>query len=143
MGKNLKGKDCGKGICQRKDGLYYARFVDKAGKRHDKYFQALPEARNWIEEAKCADKHEGVFVATDTTVDKWFNFWIENSLLKTVLMIPTFINSATKQGYPAFVCTLYAIHTPPERLKVGCSQRCCKNYWDTPVSKQRWIGMFM
>ena len=52
MGKNLKGKDCGKGICQRKDGLYYARFVDKAGKRHDKYFQTLPEARNWIEEAK-------------------------------------------------------------------------------------------
>ena len=28
MGKNLKGKECGKGICQRKDGLYYARFVD-------------------------------------------------------------------------------------------------------------------
>ena len=51
MGKNLNGKDCGKGICQRKDGLYYARFVDKAGKRHDKYFQTLPEARNWIEEA--------------------------------------------------------------------------------------------
>ena len=78
MGKNLKGKDCGKGICQRKDGLYYARFVDKAGKRHDKYFQTLPEARNWIEEAKYADKHEDVFVATETTVDEWFNFWIEN-----------------------------------------------------------------
>ena len=28
MGKNLKGKECGKGICQRKDGFYYARFVD-------------------------------------------------------------------------------------------------------------------
>ncbi len=27
MGKNLKGKECGKGICQRKDGLYYARFT--------------------------------------------------------------------------------------------------------------------
>lgn len=26
MGKNLKGKDCGKGIYQRKDGLYSARF---------------------------------------------------------------------------------------------------------------------
>ena len=24
MGKNLKGKDCGKGIYQRKDGLYSA-----------------------------------------------------------------------------------------------------------------------
>lgn len=43
MGKNLKGKDCGKGICQRKDGLYYARFVDKAGKRHDKYFRHFPK----------------------------------------------------------------------------------------------------
>lgn len=49
MGKNLKGKECGKGICQRKDGLYHARFVDKAGKRHEKYFQTIPEARNWIE----------------------------------------------------------------------------------------------
>ena len=78
MGKNLKGKDCGKGIYQRKDGLYSARFVDKAGKRHEKYFQTLPEARNWIEDAKYADKHDDVFVATDTTVDAWFNFWIEN-----------------------------------------------------------------
>lgn len=49
MGKNLKGKECGKGICQRKDGLYYARFVDKTGKRHEKYLPTLPEARNWIE----------------------------------------------------------------------------------------------
>ena len=78
MGKNLKGKDCGKGIYQRKDGLYSARFVDKTGKRHEKYFQTIPEARNWIEEARYADKHEDVFVATDTTVDEWFNFWIEN-----------------------------------------------------------------
>lgn len=78
MGKNLKGKDCGKGIYQRKDGLYSARFVDKAGKRHEKYFQTLPEARNWIEDAKYADEHDDVFVATDTTVDEWFEFWIEN-----------------------------------------------------------------
>ena len=78
MGKNLKGKECGKGICQRKDGLYYARFVDKAGRRHEKYLPSLPEARNWIEESKYADAHEDVFVATDTTVDQWFDFWIEN-----------------------------------------------------------------
>lgn len=78
MGKNLKGKECGKGICQRRDGLYHARFVDKAGKRHEKYFQTIPEARNWIEQAKYADKHEDVFVPSDTTVDAWFSFWIEN-----------------------------------------------------------------
>ena len=78
MGKTLKGKECGKGICQRKDGLYCARFVDKSGKRHEKYFRTIPEARNWIEEAKYADKHEEVFVPSDTIVDEWFDFWIEN-----------------------------------------------------------------
>ena len=51
MGKNLKGKECGKGICQRKDGLYYARFVDKTGKRHEKYLPTLPEARNYYQYA--------------------------------------------------------------------------------------------
>ena len=78
MGKSLRGKECGKGICQRKDGLYHARFVDKAGKRHEKYFQTIPEARNWIEQAKYADKHEDMFCPSDTTVDAWFSFWIEN-----------------------------------------------------------------
>ena len=29
MGKNLKGKECGKGIYQRKDGLYSARYYAK------------------------------------------------------------------------------------------------------------------
>ena len=78
MGKNLKGKECGKGIYQRKDGLYSARFVDKLGNRHEKYFNTVPEAHNWIEDSKYADKHEGIFVATEITVDEWFEFWIEN-----------------------------------------------------------------
>lgn len=70
MGKNLKGKECGKGICQRKDGLYYARFVDKTRKRHEKYLPTLPEARNWIEESKYADANEDVFVAP---IRRWIN----------------------------------------------------------------------
>ena len=76
MGKNLKGKECGKGICQRKDGLYSARFVTKAGKRQVKCFSSLPEARNWLDDAKYADKHENIFVPPDMTVDAWFEFWI-------------------------------------------------------------------
>lgn len=77
MGKNLKGKECGKGISQRKDGLYCARFVDKCRKRHEKYFSAIPEARNWLDEARYADKHD-VFIPSDMTVDDWFNYWITN-----------------------------------------------------------------
>ncbi len=78
MEKNLKGRECGKGIYQRKDGLYSARFVDRAGKRHEKYFQTVPEARNWIADAKYADTHAEVFVGTDIPVDEWFDFRIEN-----------------------------------------------------------------
>lgn len=58
--------------------MYSARFVDRAGKRHEKYFQTVPEARNWIADAKYADTHAEVFVGTDITVDEWFDFWIEN-----------------------------------------------------------------
>ena len=80
MGKNLKGKECGKGICQRKDGFYYARFVDKYGKRHEKYVPTRPEARNWLEEARFADTHDNILVPSDMTVDTWFEFWQENMI---------------------------------------------------------------
>lgn len=78
MGKNLKGKECGKGIYQRKDGTYHARFDDRFGKEHGKYFKTLPEARNWLEEARYKDKHCDVPIVTDMTVDAWLEFWIEN-----------------------------------------------------------------
>ena len=78
MGKSLRGKECGKGICQRKDGLYSARFVSSEGKRQVKCFSSLPEARNWLEDTKYADKHENIFVPPDMTVDVWFEFWISH-----------------------------------------------------------------
>lgn len=78
MGKSLRGKECGKGICQRKDGLYSARFVSKQGKRQVKCFSTLPEARNWLEDAKYADKHDNVFLPPDMTVDTWFEYWINH-----------------------------------------------------------------
>ncbi|MBQ2752158.1 MAG: site-specific integrase [Oscillospiraceae bacterium] len=78
MGKSLKGKECGKGICQRKDGYYVARFVSKNGKRVEKYFPTLPEARNWLETARYEDKHGNIPVSSDMTTDEWFEIWINN-----------------------------------------------------------------
>ena len=77
MGKNLKGKECGKGICQRKDGLYVSRFIAKSGKRCEQYFKTLPEARNWLEDARYTDKHD-IFIPSSLTVDEWFDCWIDN-----------------------------------------------------------------
>ena len=82
MGKNLKGKEIGKGIYQRKDGTYHARFENKAGKTQGKYFKTLPEARNWLADERYKDRHGEIdteaFVATEMTVDAWFEFWIAN-----------------------------------------------------------------
>ena len=56
MGKDLKGKELGVGICQRKDGLYTARFVSKrTGKSVQKYFPKLQECRKWYADAKFND----------------------------------------------------------------------------------------
>jgi len=37
MGKDLKGRELGKGIVQRKDGMYHARFVNRFGVRQSIY----------------------------------------------------------------------------------------------------------
>ena len=58
MGKNIKGKEIGKGICQKCDGTYLARFVNRRGRRVEKCFKTLPEAKNWLDEAK----YEGTMV---------------------------------------------------------------------------------
>ena len=78
MGKNLKGKECGKGIYQRKDGKYSARYYAKDGKRKEKYFNTLPEAKNWLADAKYEDRHNLIVADPKMTVDKWFSYWIEN-----------------------------------------------------------------
>lgn len=79
MGKNLKGKEIGKGICQRKDGLYLARFMNRYGIRASKCFRTAIEAKNWLADAKHADAHaENIFTPSEMTVDSWFEIWIEN-----------------------------------------------------------------
>ena len=78
MGKNLKGKECGKGICQRKDGKYVARYTGKNGKRQEKHFLTLPEAKNWLADMQYEDKHDVYNPSSEMTVDAWFEFWITN-----------------------------------------------------------------
>ena len=84
MGKDLKGKELGVGICQRKDGLYTARFTGKDGKRRQKYFKKLQECRKWIADAQFEDGHGDINASGDMTVDAWFEYWITEIKAKTV-----------------------------------------------------------
>ena len=78
MGKDLKGKNLGKGISQRKDGRYSARLVTRSGKRLEKYFDNLTKARSWLEDIRYQDKYYHVGASSMMTVDAWFDYWIEN-----------------------------------------------------------------
>lgn len=77
MGKNLKGKECGKGISQRKDGLYSARFNDSRGRRKQQYFKSLPEARNWLADARYGDRH-GIIPEPENVTGMTVDYWIKN-----------------------------------------------------------------
>ena len=77
MGKDLKGRECGKGLSQRKDKKYSARYVTKSGKRIEKYFNTLPEARNWLADSQYEDKHSTFGATSDMTVDEWFQHWLQ------------------------------------------------------------------
>lgn len=65
MGKNLKGRKCGKGICQRKDGKYSAQYHTRNGKRQEKHFDTLPEVRNWLVDIRYEDLHRLVITSSD------------------------------------------------------------------------------
>lgn len=80
MGKDLKGKELGVGISQRKsDGLYSARFVSKrTGKTVQKYFNKLQECRNWYADAVFQDEHGDINVNSEISVTAWFEYWIDN-----------------------------------------------------------------
>lgn len=78
MGKDIKGKELGIGISQRKDGLYTARYTGRDGKRRQRYFKKLQECRQWLADAEYEDAHGSIFAGMDMTVDAWFEYWIEN-----------------------------------------------------------------
>ena len=82
MGKDLKGRECGVGLYQRKDGLYSARYVNNQGERKAKYFSKLPDARRWLEDMRYEERHSSAAcMDSSVTVDEWYHFWNENLIL--------------------------------------------------------------
>lgn len=78
MGKDLNGKELGKGIIQEKNGKYVARFTDKQGKRRSKRFNKWQECRQWMADATYADEHCNSAFPHDIVLNAWFDYWMEN-----------------------------------------------------------------
>lgn len=52
MGKDLKGKELGEGLCQIKDGRYMARYTDIFGKRKTIYGHKHKRGKGKIHKSK-------------------------------------------------------------------------------------------
>lgn len=77
MGKDLKGKELGKGITQRKDGRYSARFTTKSGKRIEFYNFKLAVVKKWLVDVAYEDEHGLLCDINYLTIDKWFWTWLD------------------------------------------------------------------
>lgn len=76
MGQDLKGKDLGKGISQRKNGVYEGRFTNRFGKRQSVYGKTLKEVKNNLALAKAEDLKKKNVVDSTLTLEKWFEKWM-------------------------------------------------------------------
>lgn len=76
MGKDLRGRELGVGIFQRKDGLYSARIMSN-GKRVQRYFKKLQDCRKWIADAQFEKEHGNVITSQNPTVDAWYQYWMD------------------------------------------------------------------
>lgn len=78
MGKDLRNKELGLGISQRKDGVYVARFTNRAGKRIFFCDTNLSLLRRKFEKAKVEDYENRSVASGSYTLKEWYNFWIKN-----------------------------------------------------------------
>lgn len=77
MGKSLKGKELGKGINQRKDGLYQARFTNRFGKRQTIYAKTIHEITKKLRDEQYEDERQLNVVDSNMTLDEWFDMWMD------------------------------------------------------------------
>lgn len=83
MGKDLKGKELGAGITQRKNGTYQGRFKDRFGNTKTVYNRKLSDLRKEL--AVAIAENENLFsVRNEITLDKWFEKWVELYKKKSV-----------------------------------------------------------
>lgn len=75
MGKDLKGKELGKGIVQRKNGRYEARFTNRFGKRVSLSSSDLKELKKYYNQAIYDDKKQ-INIKDNMKLDKWYNEWM-------------------------------------------------------------------
>ena len=77
MGKDLRGKELGVGLYQRKDKRYSARYTNQYGKRMEFYDFKLSVVKKWLNDARYEDEHGLSGTGEKVSVTEWFEKWIK------------------------------------------------------------------
>lgn len=91
MGKDLRGKEIGKGIIQKKNGQYEARYVNRFGQRKSVSGRDLRDVKKRYLEAVYEDEKE-INIKDKIKMEDWYGKWM--SIYKEDL-----IRQSTKQIY--------------------------------------------
>lgn len=83
MGKDLKGKEIGNGLSQRKDGKFQGRYKDRYGKIKYVYGEKLTEVRQQLA-IKISENINYTSVRDEIRLDDWFNRWVDVYKRKSV-----------------------------------------------------------
>lgn len=76
MGKDLKGKELGEGLSQRKDGVYCGRFTNRFGDRKSFYDIKLPTVKTELNKAKYEDSQKINVKESKITLNDWYYTWL-------------------------------------------------------------------
>lgn len=102
MGKDLKGKELGTGISQRKNGSYCGRYFNRTGKRVSLYNKDLRVLKKELNKA-IYEVNNGIDVVDKKIVlDEWFKLWLFKYKKNT-------IRENTKRHY----LSIYTLHISP------------------------------
>lgn len=77
MGKDLKGKELGEGLSQRKNGSYCGRYVDKTGKRKSLYNKDLRVLKKELNKAIYECENNLSLVDKNISLNQWFEQWMQ------------------------------------------------------------------
>jgi integrase len=83
MGKDLKGKELGRGIIQLSNRTYQGRFTLQ-GKRYAVYHRTLPGVIKKMQDTRYELEHGTAVIGATPSLDTWFELWLTNYKSLTV-----------------------------------------------------------
>ena len=90
MGKDLKGRELGKGIIQKKNGAYEARYIDAYGVRKSIYSRDLSKIKGELRDKLYERDHHIQVKKEGMTLDEWFDEWMtvykKNTIKKSSIL---------------------------------------------------------